>query len=97
MPVLAILLIWTLLFQGCRPDPYRTDISGVDLDLKIARFEMDLFGLDFDSIPQAVPVLQERYGDFFEIFNYRIINIGGPGQVTYPEYLKKFPHGLPEQ
>ena len=51
---------------------------------------MDLFGLDFDSIPEAIPLLKKRYGDFFDIFNYRIINIGGSDMVTYPEYLQRF-------
>jgi hypothetical protein len=58
--------------------------------MKITRFETDLFALDFDSIPENVPRLYEKYGDFFDLYNYRIINIGGARQVTYPDYLKSF-------
>ena len=90
LPVLTVILGLALLFQSCRQDPYHTDIAGIDMDLQISRFEMDLFGLDFDSIPEAIPLLKKRYGDFFDIFNYRIINIGGSDMVTYPEYLQRF-------
>jgi hypothetical protein len=88
--VLPVVIFLALFFQGCRQEPYHTDIGGMDMDLQIARFEADLFSLDFDSIPAAIPGLRNRYGDFFEIFNHRIINIGGADQVTYPEYLKRF-------
>ncbi len=88
--VWPVILVYSLLFIACRKDPYQTDISGIKMDLQISRFEVDLFGLDFDSIPAAVPMLKDRYGDFFDIFNYRIINIGGADQVTYPDYLKSF-------
>jgi hypothetical protein len=88
--VLPVILVLSMLFHACRKDPYQTDISGIELDLQISRFEVDLFGLDFDSIPAAIPMLKGRYGDFFDIFNYRIVNIGGSDQVTYPDYLKSF-------
>jgi hypothetical protein len=88
--VLPVILVLTMLCNGCRQEPYHTAIAGIELELRISRFEKDLFGLDFDSIPAAIPMLKSRYGDFFEIFNHRIINIGGSDQVTYPDYLKSF-------
>lgn len=90
MLVLPVSLVFVMLFQACKKDPYHTDIAGIEMDLQIYRFEEDLFGLDFDSIPAAIPMLKDRYGDFFDIFNYRIINIGGSDQVTYTDYLKSF-------
>jgi hypothetical protein len=90
MLVLPVSLVFVMLFQACKKDPYHTDIAGIEMDLQIYRFEEDLFGLDFDSISAAIPMLKDRYGDFFDIFNYRIINIGGSDQVTYPDYLKSF-------
>jgi hypothetical protein len=88
--VLPVILIFSLFFHTCRKNPYYTDIAGVEMDLQFSRFEVDLFSMDFDSIPAAIPGLKTRYGDFFDIFNYRIINIGGSDMVTYPDYLKSF-------
>lgn len=87
---LKIILGLIILITGCKKNPYNVDISGEDLQIKIKRFEMDLFATDLDSIEASIPEFYEKYGDFYDLFNYRIINIGGTGQRTYPEYLRIF-------
>jgi hypothetical protein len=85
--VYGLVLLFTV---GCSRNPYHVDISSVDLEIKIKRFEKDLFSLDFDSITGKIPWFYDKYGDFFDLYNYKIINIGGAGQKTYPDYLKIF-------
>jgi hypothetical protein len=87
---IKIIICLLILFTGCKKNTYKVDISSEDLQIKIKRFEMDLFATDLDSIESSIPGFYEKYGDFFDLFNYRIINIGGAGQRTYPEYLKIF-------
>jgi len=79
-----------LVIAGCNKNPYKADISSEDLQIKIKRFEVDLFNTDLDSIGASIPRFYKEYGDFFDLFNYKIINIGGAGQRTYPDYLKIF-------
>jgi hypothetical protein len=86
--VLSAVLL--LAFPSCRKAAYRTDIAGMELEVVIHRFEQDLFAVDFDSIGAAVPGFYARYGEFFDLFNHRIINIGSARQVTYPDYLRSF-------
>jgi hypothetical protein len=86
----ALLLLVLLGFYSCRKNTYHTDISGMEGELEIMRFEQDLFQLNLDSIPGKIDFLYDRYGDFFDLFNFRIISIGGARQVTYPDYLKTF-------
>jgi hypothetical protein len=69
---LLIITFSILLTGACRKDPYRGNVSGTDLPVSINRLEMDLFALDPDSITMKVPVLYEKYGDFFDLFNYQI-------------------------
>ncbi len=76
--------------SGCREQHYKTDVSGTWDGIEIKRFEQDLFAVGIDSIASAVPALYNEYGDFFDLFNYRIINIGGAHEPTYPDYLKTF-------
>ncbi len=95
LPTAKVLLplVFTVLLcilSSCRKAGYHTDTSGIELELEIHRFERDLFSLNFDSIPESIPYLYDRYGEFFDLFNYRIINIGGARQITYPDYLKSF-------
>jgi hypothetical protein len=87
---IKIIIGLIIVFTGCKKNPYQVDISSEDLQIKIKRFEMDLFATDLDSIEANIPVFYEKYGDFYDLFNYKIINIGGAGQRTYPEYLKIF-------
>jgi hypothetical protein len=75
---------------GCVKNPYKADISSEDLRIEIKRFEKDLFNTNLDSIRESIPGFYSKYGDFFDLFNYKIINIGGAGQRTYPDYLKVF-------
>jgi len=77
-------------FSGCKKNPYQVDISSLDLEVKIKRFEVDLFSLEYDSIENKIPWFYHKYGEFFDLYNYRIINIGDANQKTYPEYLKIF-------
>jgi hypothetical protein len=90
--IALLLLLAGLIFliTGCSKNPYKADISSEDLQIKIKRFEIDLFDTDLDSIEESIPGFYREYGDFFDLFNYKIINIGGAGQSTYPEYLKIF-------
>ena len=87
---LVLFIVTAILLPSCRNSPYESDISGVELELEIQRFERDLFEVNLDSIPESVDFFYERYGDFFDLFNFRIIQIGGARQITYPDYLKSF-------
>jgi hypothetical protein len=87
---LKIIMGLLIILAGCKKDPYKVDISSEDLTIHIKRLEMDLFETDFDSIEASIPGFYNKYGDFFDLYNYKIINIGGADQTTYPEYLKIF-------
>ena len=88
-PLMMTGFIW-LIMSGCKKDIYRVDVSSIDLEIKIKRFEVDLFSLDYDSIEEKIPWFYNKYGEFFDLYNYEIINIGDAKQSTYPEYLKIF-------
>lgn len=54
------------------------------------RFEKDLFSLNIDSVSAGIPMLEKKYGEFFDMFNYRIVRLGSPASPGYPEELKRF-------
>jgi len=74
---------------SCRRDPLKVDISGVELDLQIERFEKYLFSIPPDSLEGSIGHLSEKYGNFLDRFSY-VINIGQPGDLEYASYLKSF-------
>ncbi len=87
---MLIIISGLLILSACRKDPYPAKFPESNLDLEIKRLERDLFTLDLDSISEKIPWFNDKYGDFFDLYNVRIINIGGSEMVTYPQYLTVF-------
>jgi hypothetical protein len=78
------------LFSGCDKNPFEVDTSGIEINFEFQRFDEDLRQVDPDKVNSKIPFLQEEYDEFFELYNHRIINIGGPTNPAYEEYLKNF-------
>lgn len=94
---LSGLLTLTLLLAGisaCKdePDLVRPDVSGIQVDTRIRRFERDLFAMDTSRMEAERARLDTLYGEFARIFFHRILGIDQP-QIA-PEgpdaYLKGF-------
>lgn len=72
------LLFCSLLLWKCQPDKNTPDISDIQVELKVRRFEKDLFKLDTASqeIPFEAQVeqLQANYPDFFVVFESLLSN-----------------------
>ncbi len=92
-PYIRILIINLLLLvtlSGCKNDPLRVDISDISLEVVVHRFDRELFTLDFDTVGDAVSEFYMDYGDFFDVFNVHVINIGPASQKYYGSYLSMF-------
>lgn len=65
------------------------DLSGVEVSLKIQRFEQDLF-TSKSSGSELNSKLASTYGDFYELFGAKIINEGSVYSADFPERLQSF-------
>ncbi len=74
---------------SCKNKQFNVPVSDINLNISIHRFENDLFSIQADSIPEALPELQEKYGDFLTVFGY-VTNIGDPSDKAYPHFLQSF-------
>ena len=86
-------LIFLLVFflSGCTTkNKLDIDVSNISADIKIQRLEKDLFAIKLDSIGSAIPSLNLKYGDFFDLYSSKIITIGPSNQRSFPDYLKGF-------
>lgn len=83
-------LLLLITFTGCKNDPLKVDISEIDLEVEVQRFDRELFTVDFDTIDDAVSEFYDRYGDFFDAFNVHVINIGPASHRHYESYLSMF-------
>lgn len=80
----------TLLSAGCNRDLLDVDVSGIDTEVEVERFDRALFNMDRDTLSRAVDVFYSDYGDFFDIFNVYVINIGQGSTRMYENHLLTF-------
>ncbi len=93
MKVLKIgifLLIGITSLLACKRNPLKVDISNIQEEVKINPFGKQLFDLEGKDTMQVVRELSEEYPDFFKLFTYRIISIGGIDDEHFPELIKLF-------
>ncbi len=87
---LIINLLLLVTFTACKNDPLNADISKINLEVTIHRFDQEIFTMNFDTLNRAVPNFYSKYGDFFDVFNVHVINIGAASQKYYGSYLSMF-------
>lgn len=66
------------------------DISGINLTVRLERFDRDLFALNSDSLQQGYNGLRDVYGDFIDLFAAHIIRIGAPQSPLFERWLGVF-------
>ena len=87
---IVIFLLLVSGFIACTRNPLKVDVSNVSVNLKIKHLDVDLLKLKNDELPVAVPELRKSYGDFFDIFTYQMIGIGGTEQPNFMQMLNSF-------
>jgi hypothetical protein len=65
-------------------------VSGIQADVEVERFDLDLFEAPQDSLGSSIEQFYKKYGDFFDVFNVHVINIGQASSRHYPSYLSMF-------
>ena len=83
----TLLLIISAIFIGsCGSDKNIPDVSHIKSDIKVIRFEQDLFSIDTNNIEAGLKALEEEHGTFFsEVFMKIIGDMRNPDAT--PEQL----------
>jgi hypothetical protein len=87
--IFTFLFLLLFLF-GCHRNPLQINVSNVQVDLKIKHLDVDLLRLKKDQVSAAIPELKKSFGDFFDIFTYRMISIGGSDSENFQESINSF-------
>jgi len=90
MKQIVISIILIVLLASCTRNPLKVNVSNVLIDLRIKHLDVDLLKQKHDQMQAAIPALKSSYGEFFDIFTYRMIAIGGAEQPNFPELLYLF-------
>jgi hypothetical protein len=90
MKIATILVLfvttWTI---ACKHDPFHVNVSGVQVNISISRFEKELFSADPCTLEDSIPVWKKRYGNFLQLFSY-IVKLGNIDDPGFAERLRQF-------
>lgn len=84
------IFILILLLISCKRNPLKVDISNIQTDVEIVRFEEELFSLPLQDSLSELYELRTQYPEFFDLFTWRIINIGGIEEDYFPKAIGEF-------
>ncbi len=87
---LAIFISLLMNFCSCKNNNLQVDVSDIQVSIEIKRFDIDLFNADIENIENSIEFLQSEYGYFYDLFNHRIIEIGGTNSINYSGYFIDF-------
>lgn len=90
-----LFILFVLLFLvGCNnnKDKDIPDVSGVTVNLKIHRFDQELFRIDTNQVAMGIEQLEEKYPDFTKFYLERVLQIKKPWDTVglYREYIGGF-------
>jgi hypothetical protein len=79
-----------LLLNGCSDREEGPDVSQINLKLSAKRFERDLFGIDAQQPGPGIRELKNKYGNFFDLFAYKITSLGSRDSVQTVNNFRSF-------
>lgn len=86
--IFSSLVILSTQFWSCVPGPGKSDSN--EVSIVISRFEEDLFSISAYGLEDSLEFLIDKYPEFFPLFTYRIIEIGGIGDPGFETSLIAF-------
>lgn len=75
---------------SCKRNPLKVDISGIETEVEIVRFDQELFSIPLQDTLAELSALRNRYPEFFDLYTWRVINAGGITEEHFPEVMAQF-------
>ena len=76
--------------SSCTQNTPRPDVSAFSTELKVERFESDLFGMDTLHPAESIAKLRAQYGDFFDLYMFQITSLGSPDSSLMQQRVLSF-------
>ena len=68
----------------------KPNISNIDCEFSVRRFDIDLFSIDTTSIDKDIEIISSKYTKFWEMYNIGVIGTGDPNKKGFSEYISRF-------
>lgn len=87
---ISFLILIAGLMASCNRNPLKVDLSEIKEEVEIVRFDEGLFKLQNKDTLDAVVELSNLHPEFFNLYTYRVIKIGGTGDEYFGDLIKTF-------
>lgn len=87
----CLIIFFCLIFFSCNHKKPAPDVSNIDIDVQLKRFDKDLFSIDTNNVEQSLNKLQQQYGSFMNDYLYNIMVLT-PNPDSIPLKIKMFLH-----
>lgn len=87
--LILVLVLFATLFS-CKKNPLKVKISDSAKNIEIIRFEKELFNINTNDTLNSITELANKYPDFFDLYTYKVIQIGGMGDSLFQEGMENF-------
>ncbi|HNS12285.1 MAG TPA: hypothetical protein PKM97_06685 [Bacteroidia bacterium] len=77
-----------MLITSCMPDAKKEDRGGIQM--KVQRFETDLFSLDPADMGSELESMKKKYGRFFDLFAFQITRLGSRDSAQMASNFSSF-------
>lgn len=93
MKLVKQLLFASALFMAlfsCRPNTLKVNISDINTEIEVVRFDKELFTVNSTDTLKSLTELSNKYPEFFDLFTFKVIQIGGIGDSLFIDEIKRF-------
>ena len=84
------LLITLITLFSCNRNPLKVDISDIETEVEIVRFDKKLVELPMQDTLSELTALRIKYPEFFDLFTWKVIGVGGIEEEHFPEIMSEF-------
>lgn len=79
---------FTVLILSACGDRKKVDVSHIDLEVKVERFDQEMSRLTPENISQRAPMLKEKYGFFYDDYMQGMLGVGSTKDTAYYKNLR---------
>jgi gliding motility-associated lipoprotein GldB len=79
-----------IFFSSCNRNPLKVDISEIETEVELVRFDKALFSLPLRDTLAELSALRNKNPEFFDLFTWKVIGVGGIEEEHFPEIIGEF-------
>lgn len=90
LKIIGCLGLLCCLLVSCRKNRLDIKVSKLKEPLQITRLDQELFSRDPGQLIDSIAEIHDKVGDYFDIYSYNIIGVGGIGDEGFEAELSRF-------